>query len=628
MTAARLLAAAAIAAVAPAALGEGARSRAVAWFDVRSHGARGDGVTDDSKAIQGALDAARQAGGGVVFVPAGTYIVAPPGPAENGVRLGSLTIGSNVWLRGEGRSSVLKVKGGIGSYRALFSSHPEASSPVENVTVSDLRFDQNCAASGGDVREGQDGKSFIVYLAWGGRNLAVERVAFDPVCGVNTVSLNAPTARNLSVRDSHFRFVKGPTTDPTGFYDNTAVYLHGQGTVAAGNLFESTSADGARGAIELHGTRGLAASNVTRWYRSCVRVVGTSEPEESPPPPQNGFEVTGNLCAEANDAINVWSVTRHHVHGVKIAGNTIRLSEVEHQARDESLRAFAGISFVWDAVSGRLNGDVGDVVIEGNAIVAQPAGASHRTRDPFASGGIALMSAGNIANVIVRGNLVRDVPTKAIHVQSMGQGTRTRNVRVDGNLLVDPGNERSAGFHRAGIVLAGRLEDVEVARNSIVGTRVPFEGHYAIHATAASGSARVEIRGNAWDTGDPGATYTSTVTGAPGDDGAAGRVETLTVTPRSDSTITVDASRVRIWNITMASANEVTIVGPPHATPGQRLTIRLRNGHAGGVGRVTWKGFKVGSWSSPLPGQQRILEFLWDGTTWSEIHQSAQEAWN
>ena len=57
--------------------------------DVKTFGAKGDGRTDDTKAFQAALDAAHQAGGGIVFVPAGSY------------RLnGSLLIPRNVTLQG------------------------------------------------------------------------------------------------------------------------------------------------------------------------------------------------------------------------------------------------------------------------------------------------------------------------------------------------------------------------------------------------------------------------------------------------------------------------------------------------------------------------------------------------
>ena len=44
-------------------------------FSVRDHGAAGDGVTDDTAAIQAAMTAAANAGGGVVEFPAGTYLM-------------------------------------------------------------------------------------------------------------------------------------------------------------------------------------------------------------------------------------------------------------------------------------------------------------------------------------------------------------------------------------------------------------------------------------------------------------------------------------------------------------------------------------------------------------------------
>ncbi len=48
-------------------------------FDVRDFGARGDGETFDTAALQGAIDTCHAAGGGTVRVPSGTYLTAPFG---------------------------------------------------------------------------------------------------------------------------------------------------------------------------------------------------------------------------------------------------------------------------------------------------------------------------------------------------------------------------------------------------------------------------------------------------------------------------------------------------------------------------------------------------------------------
>lgn len=49
-------------------------AQAEARFDIRSHGAKGDGQTLDTAAIQAALDACHKAGGGQVYFPSGRYL--------------------------------------------------------------------------------------------------------------------------------------------------------------------------------------------------------------------------------------------------------------------------------------------------------------------------------------------------------------------------------------------------------------------------------------------------------------------------------------------------------------------------------------------------------------------------
>jgi polygalacturonase len=69
--------AAAITPVAGAALSAGAQANvdgATGWISVRAHGAKGDGATTDTPAINKAIEAAAAAGGGTVYFPAGVYL--------------------------------------------------------------------------------------------------------------------------------------------------------------------------------------------------------------------------------------------------------------------------------------------------------------------------------------------------------------------------------------------------------------------------------------------------------------------------------------------------------------------------------------------------------------------------
>jgi hypothetical protein len=75
-------------------------------FSVRDFGAKGDGKTDDTTAFQKALDAAGQAGGGVVFAPRGNYFFAGHLDVPRAVTLKGLweSVPSHVGIRDQGAS--------------------------------------------------------------------------------------------------------------------------------------------------------------------------------------------------------------------------------------------------------------------------------------------------------------------------------------------------------------------------------------------------------------------------------------------------------------------------------------------------------------------------------------------
>src|SRR5690554_2122961 len=71
------------------------------YYNVRSYGAVGDGVADDRAAIQAAVDSASMGGGGVVFLPAGTYRIT-----------GQINWKTKVSLKGMGAGiSIIKMDG-------------------------------------------------------------------------------------------------------------------------------------------------------------------------------------------------------------------------------------------------------------------------------------------------------------------------------------------------------------------------------------------------------------------------------------------------------------------------------------------------------------------------------------
>ncbi|MFJ1754779.1 glycosyl hydrolase family 28-related protein [Kitasatospora sp. NPDC088134] len=145
----RALLTGAVAGVAGATVAAGSGSAAAAgtttggagdWFSVRDHGAVGDGTTDDTAAVQGALDAAAAAGGGTVYFPGGRYLVKPNGGTP------ALTVGGNgIRLVGASSKAAMLVKGADGILLRISGAGPDNSGATHRryCAVEDLGFNGN-----------------------------------------------------------------------------------------------------------------------------------------------------------------------------------------------------------------------------------------------------------------------------------------------------------------------------------------------------------------------------------------------------------------------------------------------------------------------------------------------------
>ena len=124
----------------------GSRSPGRAIFCVTDScfGARGDGIADDAPAIQAAIDAASDAGGGAVWLPAGTYLLRSV-REQPGVRYFLLDVPSHVTIAGAGveRSLLLAAPGLPDQTRIISTRSTDGASLVMSPTFLDFTLDGN-----------------------------------------------------------------------------------------------------------------------------------------------------------------------------------------------------------------------------------------------------------------------------------------------------------------------------------------------------------------------------------------------------------------------------------------------------------------------------------------------------
>ena len=147
--------------------------------NVKSHGATGDGVTNDTAAIQAAIDACAASGGGIVGLPAGRYKTTD-----------SLCIkASNIVLMGTGNGSVITP---CGSFDTLIVQSTMVATYIFNNRVIDLLFDET-QKSDGRLMYGTYVANFLAERVHGvgGRN------------GLEFNNFNNVDLHNIRVTDYH-----------------------------------------------------------------------------------------------------------------------------------------------------------------------------------------------------------------------------------------------------------------------------------------------------------------------------------------------------------------------------------------------------------------------------------------
>lgn len=476
-------------------------------LNVKDFGARGDGITDDTAAIQAALDVVPAAGATVHF-PAGTYLVS--------ITAGNTTLGialmlprAKIMLTGAGiDASVIKLASGQPEYLAVIADGTAfGTTDLSGFTVRDLTFDQNSAGNVlTDVSPTSPlftGKSRFVIRANVGSRITIANCRFTNCDNVNTISMNGTTLHTVAVRNCIF--------DNTGAnsakHDHSSIYTHASKAEITGCTFIGGGIS-ATTAIETHGDTQTVRGNRSLNYFCFANITGISASSI-------GAVVDGNIGRGCGTGLVIWSRTYtgnssgYGIEDLLVQGNTFEI-DLDQWAAITSYKC--GISLDVGSTLPVHNVAICDNVIRYKAFTTVP------TSTDNLSAGIQWYRTGALTgsdvNVDISRNTIEKPPAAGFYVNP--NSTVTKRLSLLDNRIVNPGEGNSANFaatFKCGVLMIGAYEGARINGNQIIDDRGTHIINKGVDVSLVTSTVNCEHRNNSFRVAD-GATVGAFATAA------------------------------------------------------------------------------------------------------------------
>jgi hypothetical protein len=230
-------------------------------YNFKQFGALGDNSSDDGPALRSAAASLTKAGGGILDVPEGSYILVP----QTALSFYAATLTSNTVIECQpGGRTVFKMGGAstlTGQGAGFFHI-----SGASNVAIHHCVFDYN----GHRWKAGEPLQSYYaINVDEASSAVVIENNIFLNNPGTNTVVVGGSGSSHV-VRSNHF--VNGGKDIPGGnpyAVDHTAIYAAARGVTVEDNVIEWDAAlgnaTGARSGIEIHASGASVRNNrITR----------------------------------------------------------------------------------------------------------------------------------------------------------------------------------------------------------------------------------------------------------------------------------------------------------------------------------------------------------------------------
>lgn len=385
-------------------------------INVKTLGAKGNGVSDDTRFIQAAIDAAPE--NSTIYFPKGTYIVGNIKITDNYLENYCLKLKSNLSFMGDGASSVIRFADNLfNKVSKNANAHMFYGNEIQNIAFSRLMIEMNGAknlAPKSDFR-----KNIAAVLIIRGKNVSFDNMSCKNSSGTTMLNIMGKGV-NLKVTNSAFinggNYV-GSSKANKNQIDFSFIYSEWDSTTISNNKIQQQNIDIALGnycgGIEIHGSNSLVSNNTIIGCWPAIYI--TSSGNDT----LQNISVDDNQLLNCINGISFWLIKP--MKNIFISSNNISLTF----PRTKKVSFVAGVLIP----NGNMN--------ENSAQLANNA---------------------PIENLVIKSNTIEadsmSVPSMGILLHSI------INAHIDSNTIT--------GMNRAGIALAGSkwgIDSLNVTNN-------------------------------------------------------------------------------------------------------------------------------------------------------------------
>jgi hypothetical protein len=290
-------------------------------INVKRFGAKGDGKTDDTKAIQAAINSASERAVNTIYFPKGIYLIGSYTTTKNYFENYCLQLHSRLIFRGTGNKSIIRLAANIFiSPDTMANAHIFYGININNVSFTNLLIDMN--GRNNLVPENIIKNHCAIFIG-NGSDLTVKKITIKNCAGRNMIIIRG-IGHKASIETSNFlnggNYVGSAT--PNKFQtDFSFIYSEWDSTTITNNRIEQQNIDialsGYTGGIEMHGSNSSASGNKITGCYPAIFVSSSWHATEK-------TEVKNNTMINCMKGVSFW--VHYPMNEISIKNNVIQLT--------------------------------------------------------------------------------------------------------------------------------------------------------------------------------------------------------------------------------------------------------------------------------------------------------------